>query len=299
MARTRSRGGVAPSLCSCLGPTAQPGTPRNSPQVSPHSRTRNDRWSTRPESSAIATRAVTITRLRPGYLKRTRPCVPGRSSRDSARSLAIRRPPANRETVASERPIASVTFPRFATRASSARERPLPATRRAPRRRRRTTAPGARTTTTTPMRIRTATPSCARRLVVKRTSASWSPGSARTGSVEDTLTRAVPPGAIATRRGLNASHPAAERRPPEPPTTLGRPRRSSAKPARETSTTTRLEPAFLTSTVARPVPSRARRAGDTVTATGGRVVPAPAAADAGTSTSTAAVTRARATIIAR
>ena len=52
---------------------------------------------------------------------------------------------------------------------------------------RRTTRPGARTTTTTPTRIRTATPAAWRGRVVSSTSASWSPGSTRRGTLAATV----------------------------------------------------------------------------------------------------------------
>jgi hypothetical protein len=65
-------------------------------------------------------------------------------------------------------------------------------------------------------------------------------------------------------------------------TILGRPRKSSANPARATSATTRRDPEFETRIVVRPLPRSVTCAGDAVSATGGRVVLAPA--EAGTST---------------
>jgi hypothetical protein len=100
--------------------------------------------------------------------------------------------------------------------------------------------------------------------------------------------------------GLNVSHRAAERSPPLR-AIRGRPQRSSAKPARRTSTTTRFVPEFVTRTSVRLLPARITRAGTAVSATGARAAPAPApaAAGAGAAASAAAATRATAPITAR
>ena len=226
------------------------------------------------------------------------PRVLGRSSRGSARSFAIRRPPRYKDNVERARAIDSVTFPLFVTPSSNTRMCPVRATRSPRSSTRRTTVPGARTTTTTPIRTRTARPSVARRRVVKRTRASWSPGSARTGTLDAIVTR-LSSLASARLRGRKPSQLAAVRRTSCWPTIFGRPRRSSANPARRTSSTTGFVPEFVTRTVARAAPASSRCAGEAVSATGDRAPLAPAEADASASRTGITAMRATPTIIAR
>ncbi len=203
--------------------------------------------------------------------------------RGSARSRTSASPRRS-ETHTRPRPSVSVTLPRFTIASSRIRAARTRRTRSACTARFRTTRPGARTTTTTPILIRTATPALRCGRVVRSTSASWSPGSARAGRRDDTVSDLLPPARRTKWPGRTESHACAARVPPRG-TILGRPRRSSAKPARPTSTTTELRPVFITRIVDRPAPSSETRDGVAVRASDGLVVPAPA--EAGTSTTTA------------
>ncbi|TML45512.1 MAG: hypothetical protein E6G20_12285 [Actinobacteria bacterium] len=91
------------------------------------------------------------------------------------------------------------------------------------------------------------------------------------------MTDELRPARSAKRCGRMPSQESAERFAPRG-TIFGRPRRSSEKPARRTSTTTRLLPVFVTRMVAAPDPVSVRWAGDAVSATGDRVMAAPAVA---------------------
>ena len=75
---------------------------------------------------------------------------------------------------------------------------------------------------------------------------------ARRDSRGDGTVRDVP-GPIVSVRGRNTSQEAAERPLAFCPTTFGRPRRSSANPARRTSRSTRLAPELVTRTVVAPI----------------------------------------------
>ena len=149
-----------------------------------------------------------------------------------------------------------------------------------------TTVPGARTTTTTPSRTRTATRAPTDGRVVSRTRASWSPGSAFGGTLAETRSDADVRAGSARRFGRSFSQAAAERA-PRARRIRGLPRRLSANPALETSTTRRFVPEFVRRTAAREVPARTTRAGAAVSATGVRVVLAPAGASASAKTQTA------------
>src|SRR3954469_11838902 len=142
----------------------------------------------------------------------------------------------------------------------------------------RDTWPGARTTTITPSRIRTATRAPRIGRVVSRISALWSPGRARRGTADDTVSVPFARGRRESRRGRSASHEAAAAR--RRGTTLGRPRRSRENPALLTSSSTGLLPEFVTRTFVLPYPTSVTRAGDAPSETGGRAVLAPAEADA-------------------
>ena len=247
-----------------------------------HSRTRNARRITSPASDVTSTRATKRPARRAAGRNSSTPRVLGRTSRDAARTRATRRAPRNSERRARERENDSLTLPRFSTVSWRCRRSP-PVTRSPRATSRLTIVPGARTTTTTPIRTRTARPPRTRRRVVKRTSASWSPGSAPRGTRDAIVTVPEAPGFKARLRGRNLSHPDAERPPLRGATTRGRPRRSSANPARTTSRATGLEPEFVMRTGVLPVPAIATCAGVAVSATGARVVLASAEADASTS----------------
>jgi hypothetical protein len=144
-----------------------------------------------------------------------------------------------------------VTLPAFTTATSSARSRPRRATRARPSSSRLTTVPGARTTTTTPSRSRAKTRAPASGRELSRTSASWSPGSARRGTLAETRRCAVACGARLTCVGRTLSHRAAERA-LRRSTMCGRPRRSRDNPAKATSIAMRFVPGFLTRTLSDP-----------------------------------------------
>ena len=111
------------------------------------------------------------------------------------------------------------------------------------------------------------------RVVIPRLDAGW--------QVAPTVKDAFAPGRRTRRRGRTVSQEVAARGPLRA-TILGRPRRSSAKPARCASTAIGRLPALAMRIVARPVPASITRDGDAVSATGERVLLVPAAA--GTST---------------
>ena len=213
----------------------------------------------------------------------------GRSSRAGAAAVAIRRP-AGRETDVRTRSSRSVTFPAFTTPSSSVRLPPRRATPSRPSFSRLTTAPGARTTTTTPSRSRTRTRAPASGRELRRTSASWSPGSASRGTLAETRRCAVACGARLKCVGRTLIHRAADRG-LRRLTICGRPRRSRANPAKATSTTRRFVPGFLIRTVALSLPRKASRAGAAVNAKGLDVALVPA--EAGTSARTMAGRAAR------
>jgi hypothetical protein len=207
----------------------------------------NVRRTTRPpgslESSATA---VTGPRTLPEYRACTMPFVLGRSSRAAGCSLATILRPRLRMMVTRLRCSVSVTLPRFATSNSSLRADPARRTRSLRNSSAREIRPAARTTTTTPRRMRTTTRVPRMGRVVSTTSALWSPGRARRGTIEEIVSDAVLPGRSASRRGRTVSHDLALAPGRPGRTILGRPRRSSAKPARCTFTSTRRLPEFVT-----------------------------------------------------
>ena len=203
----------------------------------------------------------------------------GRTSRRAAKSVARRRIVRGRKSVTRVRRSVSVTLPWLATRSSSTRRPPCRPTRRPRSPNRLTTVPGARTIRTTPSRTRTATRAPAEGRVVNSTRASWSPGSAFRGTLAETRSDADERAGSARRFGRSFSQAAAERA-PRARTIRGLPRRLSAKPALETSTTRRFVPEFVSRTAPREVPARRSRAGAAVRAAGVRVALAPAAASA-------------------
>ena len=198
------------------------------------------------------------------------PRVRGRRSRAPGARVASGRPRRTSSTSTQRRSIRSVTLPRLPNIRSSRRDLPALRTERPSGTTRRTIRPGTRTTTTTPSRMRTASAGPRRRSVVRRTRAPWSPGSVRAAGADTTTSEADRPGAIASRTGRTCSQGAAGRVP-----TLGRPRRSSANPARATSTTTGSAPVFATRIVSRPRPTSAIRDGEATSDTGGRAALAP------------------------
>ncbi len=110
------------------------------------------------------------------------------------RGGACARPRAATRSDTRPRSSVSVTLPRLLTPSSRIRAPRTRRTRRPRRASRRTTRPGARTTTTTPILIRTTTPARRRGRVVSSTRASWSPGSARAGTRDETVSRPARPG---------------------------------------------------------------------------------------------------------
>lgn len=227
------------------------------------------------------------------------PLVRGSSSRAAGCSLARIRRPRRRIMISRSRCSTSVTLPRFTTSSSSMRDERNRRTRSRRSSSRRAARPGARTTTTMPRRIRTATRAPRIGRVVSSTSALWSPGRARRGTVDEIVSEAFVPGGSASRRGRTVSQDAIA-----PPvrlrgTILGRPRRSSAKAARLTSTSTRRLPEFMTRIVARPEPASVTRAGEATSETGGRGALAPTLAGASTSTTGATASPTEASLIAR
>jgi hypothetical protein len=198
--------------------------------------------------------------------------VCGRIRRSGVRRRARIRPRRWSQTKAQLPPIVSATLPRLARSTPTIRD--LPARRARIRRTatRCTTLPGARTTTTTPSRTRTGRPRGVGDRVVRSTSSEWSPGSARDGMCDETVTVAFAPGARESCRGLTASQVVRRA------ATRGRPRRSSAKPARATSTTTGSAPEFVTVSGALADPESPTCAGDAISATRGPAAPAPAEA---------------------
>ena len=249
----------------------------------------------RPGSAGTTTWAVTGPFALVRSRNSRRPRVWARSSRALARTTAMRRLDRGLERVERTWRSRSVTFPELTTTSSSAR---LPA-RRATRSRRSfnrlTTAPGARTTTTTPSRSRTETRARASGRALRRTSASWSPGSARRGTLAETRSVPAACGASLMRAGRNLSQPAAELGPPRL-TMRGRPRKSSARPAEATSTATAFLPGFLSRTRAAPPPWNTIRAGAAVNPRASGRLPAPAA---GTSASAKASAQRNVRLIVR
>jgi len=243
----------------------------------------------RPGSAATSTRAENHPPTPRRIGSSMTPLVRGRRSRAPARSV-VRMFLRVSVTRTEPRRSVSVTLPRLTRSTSSMRRRVTRRTRGGPSTTRRTTRPGARTTTTTPMRIRTATPAPPRARVVSRTRASWSPGSARRGGRDVTVSVRLVPGGTTTWAGRTLSHVTAARGMSRG-ATCGLPRRSSRKPARPTSTTTGLFPGFASAIAARCEPANSTRVGVAVRARTGREALASAEADASESTARTAAAR--------
>ena len=127
-------------------------------------------------------------------------------------------------------------------------------------------------TTRTPTRIRTLTPKRAGGRV-SRSTAWWSPGSAVRGADDRTVSVDTAPGRSVSSRGVTFNQRAERAR-----RTVGRPRRSSARPSGAAVTRIELRPALETSTCVVPRASRSTRDGVAESDTTGGAPPAPAGA---------------------
>jgi hypothetical protein len=231
-------------------------------------------------------RATTAPRAVPRYVNSAMPTLRGRRARLRGRSVATVRPRATSARRSPSAPSRSVTLPRLRRRSSRSRRLPRRRTLRARASRRRTIRPRTWRTTMTPRRSRTWTLRAPSGRVVRRTSAGWSPGSARRGGAAATWRTALAPGAIRSRRGRSRSHPTA----PRAGRTRGRPRSERPNPARDTSTSSGRRPGFRTLIAEADAPLSVSRSGLTLSAMP-RPVAAPGMDAATVARSTAASAR--------